>query len=100
MNKYKILPVLCILSLFSILSESAKSAAPEMNPLMFRAQDSLRAGTLIKGLNSFSKELQDSIIPLVNGDEKKNLKTEAAELKKLLKSAEGQFRDTMQTDFS
>jgi len=64
-----------------------------------KAQDSLRVGMVIKDIKALTVTIQDSILPDLQGDEKKKMKELNSNLKEMLKKSEGQFKDTMQTDF-
>jgi hypothetical protein len=68
--------------------------------VLVRANDSLRVGSVLREMNKFSLVLQDSITPVLDGDIKKDVKNRHADLKKLLKAASSQFKDTMLTDFN
>jgi hypothetical protein len=64
-----------------------------------KAQDSLRVGMVIKDINALTVTVQDSILPNLQGDDKKKIKEMNSKLKEMMKKSEDQFKDTAQTDF-
>jgi len=92
-NKFN-LPALIIIFVICIIGSAAEDAVA-VKPL-----DSLRVGTIIKGIKTFAAIAQDSILPNLNADEKKSLKGMVSDLNKMIKKSEPFFKDTMLADFN
>ena len=103
-NKPGIRLALAFAAVFAISASGIVTASsPDgLNKLTFvKAQDSLRVKTIVKGMHKLADELQESVIPKLSGDEKKNMKEMTASFKTQLKESESiLIKDSLVTDFT